>query len=76
MSSNQSRFGLLGGQMAESKKVQRFVKKTGFDNTIAGAVIRNNRDKKPSSRPINPRTGHPETKAANSAPRTGFSIYQ
>ena len=75
MSSNQSRFGLLGGQMAESKKVHRVVK-NNFDNTIAGAVMRNNRERKPSNRPINPRTGHPETKAANSAPRTGFSIYQ
>jgi len=51
MSSNQSRFGLLGGQMAESKKVKRLVTKN-FDNTALGQVVKNNKNTSTPKRPV------------------------
>jgi hypothetical protein len=49
--SNKHLFGPLGAKAVESKKVQSLVKKN-FENTIGGAIIKNNTNKSPSSRPV------------------------
>ena len=43
--------GFGGGKLIESKKVQGLVKKN-FENTIGGAVMKNNINKSSSSRPV------------------------
>ena len=75
MSSNQSRFGLLGGQMAESKKVNRLVTKN-FNNTAIGQVVKNNKNKSSPKRPVNAPT---PTKPTDPVPlrirgRKGFNL--
>lgn len=75
MSSNQSRFGLLGGQMSESKKVKRLVTKN-FDNTAIGQVVKKNKNKSTPKRPVN---APPPTKPTDPAPlrirgRKGFNL--